>query len=236
VRPPKKTGSIWKSSSARRARVVGEVCSRLERTYGLPRLGNPEDPLDDFVFIVLSNKTSPAVAARTYEAVKAAFPSWDALLESDPRKLRALLKPAGLSRVKADQIRKAVRAIRRDFGACDLSSLRNLPADQAEAYMASLPGASTKVAKCVALYTLGAAVLPVDAHVHRVASRLGWTARRRADQCHEELEALVPLQWRYAFHVGCILHGREICRQRRPACSECNLRHHCEYYKMGRRR
>jgi endonuclease-3 len=83
----------------------------------------------------------------------------------------------------------------------------------------------------VAMYTMGAKVLPVDAHVHRVATRLGWTARKRADQCHEELEFVVPPNWRYVFHVGCVLHGRSICRPKQPRCLKCCVNRYCEYFK-----
>ncbi len=89
--------------------------------------------------------------------------------------------------------------------------------------LVSLPGVSEKVAKCIMMYTLNHRVLPVDVHVHRVVSRLGWTKRKRADQCHQELESLVPPRWRYAFHVGCVLHGRAVCRAQKPLCGNCSI-------------
>ena len=90
-----------------------------------------------------------------------------------------------------------------------------------------LDGVSEKVAKCVMMYTLGFDVLPVDVHVHRVATRLEWTNRKRADQCHEELEALVKPRYRFAFHVDCICHGRAVCRPKNPRCNDCVIRRYC---------
>lgn len=230
----KRTGKIWTKSRAIRVQIVNRVCQLLKHEYGTPRLGNPKDPLDDLVYIVLSNKTSPEVAERIYRRLKSAFKSWDRLLASSPGSLKAIVKPAGLSRVKSKQIRGALRRIAEDFGSCNLSPLKELESCDVHAYLVSLPGVSDKVAKCVMMYTLGAEVLPVDSHVHRIATRLGWAARKRADQCHEELEAVVPPEWRLTFHVGCVLHGREICRPERPACEKCCINRYCEYYKHGR--
>lgn len=87
------------------------------------------------------------------------------------------------------------------------------------------------MAKCAMMCALGFDVLPVDAHVHRIAVRLGWTVRKRADQCHEELESVVAPQYRFGFHVACIAHGRAVCRPAKPRCDGCVIRTYCEYFK-----
>jgi len=218
---------IWGRSPRSRAQIVRRVCEALERTYGRPRLGNPHDSVDDLVYIVISNRTSAQVAADRYLHLKRTFPTWDELLASDGSDLFALLERAGLATIKTNQIMQGLAQIAADFGSCSLSALAALPESEIESYLLSLPGVSTKVAKCVMMYTMGKAVLPVDGHVYRVAKRLGWTVRMRADQCHEELEALVPPHRRYAFHVDCIAHGRSVCHPRRPHCSDCAIARHC---------
>jgi hypothetical protein len=99
-----KTGEIWERPRRVRAQIVRRVCEALEREYGRPRLGNPEDPLDDLVYIIVSNKTSPAVAHRTYARVKWEFETWADALVSPPSVLQSILGPAGLSTVKSQQI------------------------------------------------------------------------------------------------------------------------------------
>jgi endonuclease III len=227
----RRTGAVWTIRASRRVIVVRRVCELLEQTYGRPNLGNPLDPLDDLVFIMLSNRTDPKAAARAYESLKKRFTSWDALIDGNLKSLRRELRPLGLWRIRAKYLRSALRTIRRDFGACDLTPLRGRRDSMNESYLATLPGVSNKVAKCVVMYTLGAEVLPVDAHVHRVALRLGWIDRKRADQCHDELEELVPPKLRYAFHVDCILHGRAICRPSHPKCPRCIVKRYCAYAK-----
>lgn len=230
----KKTGRIWQMSERNRKKRVREVCYALEKEYASPRLGNPVDPIDDLVFIIISNKTSPQTARSTYGIIKATFPTWEQILEADPTELAQILKPAGLWRVKSGQITAAIKKIKDDFGIIDLAQIQHRPSSEIESYLVSLPGVSKKVAKCIMMYTLDIDVLPVDGHVYRIARRLGWTSRNRADQCHEELEALVPPENRFAFHVDCILHGRSICRPREPLCGSCIVNTHCDFYKSER--
>jgi endonuclease III len=226
-----RTGKIWSRPSAGRLATVKRVCRTLERVYGRQRLGNPKNPVDDLVYIVVSNKTSPGTAERTFRQLKKNYRTWNQVLASPISKLRSILRPAGLSRVKSRQLWKALGKIKRDFGRCDLSRLSGTDECSIHHYLTSLPGVSDKVAKCVMMYAMGARVLPVDTHVHRIATRLGWTGRKRADQCHPELESLVPPRWRYVFHVGCVVHGRRICRPDRPLCQNCCIKGSCEYYK-----
>ncbi len=220
------SGQIWQGVPTARRQAVRNVCERLLATYGRPRLGNPRVPLDDLVYLVVSNKTNARTASRVYHALKKHFPSWD-MAVGQKHTLRKILAPAGLSSVKSSQLARTFQRIKRDMGECDLRLLRKAPAESAESYLRSLPGVSTKVAKCVMLYTMNSPVLPVDTHVYRIASRLGWTARKRADQCHEELEALVPRAKRLVFHVGCIVLGRTVCLPGQPRCGECCINRYC---------
>jgi endonuclease III len=232
--PFTKTGSIWGRPALTRTKAIRTVCKKLTRTYGSPRFGNPTDPLDDLIYVVLSNKTTPATARRIYERLRKRFRKWDEILATRGSVLRTILKPAGLSVVKSKHIRAALRSIKVAFGVCDLRPLRRLSAHAAQDYLIGLPGVSEKVAKCIMMYTLHHPVLPVDTHVHRISSRLGWTSRKRADQCHDELEALVPPRLRRNFHVACIAHGRAVCRPRNPRCDQCCVKQECEFFKMAR--
>lgn len=172
------------------------------------------------------------MAQKVYQRLTRRYQNWDDMLVSRAAVLRSLLKPAGLSTVKSRHLRAALQKIRRDFGKCDLCGLGRKTEREIHSYLTSLPGVSDKVAKCVMMYTMSAKVLPVDAHVHRIATRLGWTARKRADQCHEELESLVPPDLRYAFHVDAVVHGREVCRPDHPVCERCCIRRYCGYFRM----
>ncbi|MGI4787349.1 MAG: endonuclease III domain-containing protein [Janthinobacterium lividum] len=226
-------GSIWLEPEAVRTKIVERVCKTLEQKYDRPRLGNPERSIDDFIYIIISNRTSPVITQRVYANLRKRYCSWEDILSAPRAELQTLLMPAGLSVKKSVQIEAALRKIKQDFGHCDLNSLQGKPEAEVHSYLTSLPGVSDKVAKCVMMYTLDAEVLPVDSHVYRVSKRLGWTSKKQANQSHEELEALVPPQFRYAFHVDCIVHGRSVCRPKEPCCEQCCVRDDCKYNRSS---
>lgn len=208
------------------------VVRLLGARYGTPRHGNPRRPLDDLFYILLSNKTTPASAERAYVALRRKYPSWSQIASRDRNEIQKLIEPAGLSRIRAAHIVGIVEQLRRRFGAVTLAPLVRMSPIEAEALLVELPGVSLKVAKCVLMYTLAHRVLPVDTHVHRISRRLGWTTRKRADQCHAELEEVVPPALRFAYHVRCLAHGRAICRPIDPECDSCVIRRYCAYERQ----
>jgi len=73
---------------------------------------------------------------------------------------------------------------------------------------------------------------PVDTHVHRVSRRLGLIDDgASAAKAHALLEARVPPEWYYPFHLNVIRHGRQICHARKPECEKCVLNDLCDYYQ-----
>lgn len=101
---------------------------------------------------------------------------------------------------------------------------------EAEHLLTSLPGVGPKVAKCVLMYALDRDVLPVDVHVHRLATRLGFRTKKRPDTSQELIESAVPRELRYSFHVNAVAHGRTVCLSQRPLCDVCPISKWCHYY------
>jgi len=212
---------------------VRAVCQALCSAHGSPRHGNPTNPFDDLIYILLSNRTTARVASRVYENLKTSFPTGAALLEASEAELLSVLAPAGLAKKRTAHLRAIVARLQSDFGSVGLDSLADWPNDRAEAYLCTLPGVSSKVAKCVLMYGLGRRLLPVDVHVHRIATRLGWIRHRRADQSHDSLEALVPAELRYGFHVNALVHGRSVCTAGTPRCGGCVVQNWCDFFRAG---
>ncbi len=226
---------LWQVALLPRPSEVAEVCRLISAGKVLSRLGNPADPLDDLIYILLSNKTSPDTAERVFRELRATYADWKLILSAPARQLQDVLRPAGLWNIRADQIHRLLARVVSDWGSCSLEHLKPKAAADAEMYLTSLPGVSTKVAKCVMLFTLNHPVLPVDVHVHRIAYRLGWIRCRRADQSHAALESIVAPELRYTFHVASILHGRAVCRPVNPRCSACGIRRHCTFAKASQK-
>jgi endonuclease III len=209
---------------------IRAVCAALERRYGSPRHGNKANPLDELVFIILSNRTQDRTFRRTFLRLKAAYPSWRTVTSRSRRRIERALAPGGLGRLKTDQLVAIFGALRAAFGYPTLAPLRHLSNNEAEALLTSLPGVGPKVAKCVLMYSMDRAVLPVDVHVHRVASRLGLQVKRRPDTSQDLIETAVPPRFRYSFHVNAVAHGRTLCLPRRPECQQCPVHRWCTFF------
>lgn len=208
------------------------VAEQLARQYGKSNLGNKADPLDELIYISLTRQTHEKNALRTWEALITAYPTWEMLLEAPEQEVAGVIADGGFSRQKAKWIQQSLRLIKGRSGSLSLDFLDDLDDQEAERFLCSLPGINVKSAKCVLMYSLERDVLPVDTHVRRVSERLGLlepglTSKR----AHEWLEAVVPPRHRFAYHVGAVMHGRQVCTVARPRCGECVLKHSCDYYK-----
>ena len=215
-----------------------EIASILATLHGTPRLGNPEDPVDDLIYIILARKTREDAYQKTFEALKKRFPDWNALLRARRATVKKIVASGGLVARKTDSIFGVLERIRDEFGEVTLEPLRDLTDDEVEAFLCSLPEISRKSAYCVMMYTLGRKVLPVDTHVGRVFSRLepfrdlgisldGLDHKKLQVQ----LADLVPPSLRYSLHVNLIEHGRKVCLPRKPRCQECELTAFCHRYR-----
>ncbi len=216
---------------ARLRRKAHRVALALHAAYGSPRHGNKDDPLDELVFIVLSQMTTGPSFNRVFDRLKAEAKTWEAVLRMPPARLKAVIKDAGLSGQKSPRILSILRRVREDFGRVSLEPLRRLSDAEAEGYLTTLPGVGVKTAKCVLLYSLGRQVLPVDTHVWRISRRLGLVPDQLTyDRVHSALEQAVAPRDRYSLHVNGLSHGREVCRPLRPRCEGCPLRRSCDFY------
>jgi len=159
--------------SHQREGLARRVTRLLAATYGSPNHDNKRDPLDDLVFIILSQMTTHHSFGRVFDRLKERYPEWDQVASTPLRRLRSVIKDAGLSNQKAPRLKAIVTKLRADFGRATLDPLRHWSTARAESYLTSLPGVGTKTAKCVLMYALDRRVLPVDTHVWRVARRIG---------------------------------------------------------------
>ena len=209
-------------------RTVREIHRRLERAHGPLDPPRHLDPLDELILTILSQNTSDVNRDRAWAALRDRFPTWEAMAAARPRTVAAAIRPGGLSNTKAPRILAVLREIRRREGSFDLGWMERATDAHVEEYLLSLPGVGPKTAACVLAFSLGRPALPVDTHVARVATRLGFLAPGTpAPAAHRVMADLVPPPLRVSMHVGLIRHGRTICRAGRPRCEACPLRDLC---------
>ncbi|MGB9593490.1 MAG: endonuclease III domain-containing protein [Anaerolineae bacterium] len=207
-----------------------EVHGRQLDAYGEPPPPANRDPLDALVLTILSQNTNDRLRDVAFRRLRAAFPSWEEVRDAPVEAIGQAIQVAGLWKQKAARIKEALQRITAERGTLTLDFLRELPTEEARRYLLSFNGVGPKTAAIILLFTLGMPAFPVDTHVHRVTRRLGLipdgTGREKA---HELLEAILPPETYYAFHINVIRHGRAVCAARRPRCAECPLRDVCDY-------
>ncbi len=195
----------------------------------------PIDPIDELINTILSQNTNDANRDRAYRALRSALPTWEQVRDAPVRKVIDAIRPAGLANQKGPRLQAVLRRIAAERGELNIDFLRDLPVDDAKAWLMALDGVGPKTASIVLLFALGKPAFPVDTHIHRVTGRLGLIPpKTSADKAHEILAALVPPEWYYAFHLNVIAHGRAVCKALRPQCEVCVLQKHCDYFQHRR--
>jgi endonuclease-3 len=205
------------------------VQRRLIEHYGRPDWHSAYAPLDELIGTILSQHTSDVNSDRAFARLKAAFADWEAVRDAPLPALIDSIRSGGLAVVKAQRIQSVLRVLTDDDGRVRLPDLRRMPRQDALTLLTSLPGVGRKTAACVLLFGAHLPAIPVDTHVHRVALRLGLAPPGASPEATADiLEAAIPPEDSYAFHVNLIRLGREVCKAPRPRCEVCPLRARCE--------
>ena len=92
-----------------------------------------------------------------------------------------------------------------------------------------LPGVGRKTANIILSNAFGQPVMPVDTHVQRVSNRIGLVKTDKPRDTEDALVAVIPKELVINFHHYLVLHGRYVCKARKPLCSECPIREACNY-------
>ncbi len=203
----------------------------LVEEYG-EREWRPRDPLSVLISAILSQNTSDVNRDQAWRRLKERFSTWEDVLAADTVEIAEAIRPGGLADIKAPRILEILRTIKRERGELTLDFLAEMEVDEAKRWLISLNGVGPKTAAIVLLFALGKPAFPVDTHVHRVSRRLGLIGPKTSrEQAHEILEALLPPEIYYTFHLNLIAHGRQVCKSQQPRCAACTLREHCDYYR-----
>lgn len=98
----------------------------------------------------------------------------------------------------------------------------------------SLPGVGRKTANVILAVVYDRPAMAVDTHVFRVSERIGLTTDSRSPlQTEQQLIRYIPEELVTRAHHWLILHGRYVCKARRPDCMECGIRQFCRHYNSS---
>jgi endonuclease-3 len=210
--------------------LARQVNQHLLDFYGQPTWRNPLPPVDELISTILSQNTNDANRDRAFKSLRQHFPTWEQVRDADPGLVTAAIRPAGLANQKGPRIQQVLRSISAERGSFDLYFLKDLPLEQARAWLMKFKGVGPKTAAIVLLFSLDRPAFPVDTHIYRVTGRIGLRPEKMTvEEAHVHLEKFLPPESFFAAHLNLIRLGREICAARKPACTRCPLRGPCKY-------
>ncbi len=211
------------------------IHARLIAAYGRPVWQVGDDPVSQIVNTILSQSTTDINRDRAYRRLVERFPTWEAVRQAPVGEVQEAIRPAGLSAQRAPRIQETLNYIAEQRGELSLDFLRELPVAEGQAWLTRIKGIGPKTAAIVLLFSLGMPAFPVDTHVQRVCRRLGLApANAAAPKIEQIIEALMPAETFYPFHLNLIAHGRRVCKAQRPACAGCTLNDLCDDYASRR--
>lgn len=192
------------------------------------RSANPEpkpelaysSPFELLVAVILS---AQATDIGVNKATARLFPianTPEAILALGEAGLTEYIRTIGLYRGKARHIIETCRLLLQRHGG-------EVPA-QREA-LEALPGVGRKTANVVLNIAFGWPTIAVDTHLFRVSNRTGIAPGKTVRDVENALEKCVPAEFKLHIHHWLILHGRYICKARKPECGGCLIADVCDY-------
>jgi endonuclease-3 len=135
-------------------------------------------------------------------------------------RLRELIKTIGLYPTKAKNVIALSKLLIERHGGV-------VPQDRAA--LEALPGVGRKTANVVLNIAFGVPVIAVDTHIFRVSNRVPLAKGNTVEAVEAGLEKIVPAHYKLHAHHWLILHGRYICKARKPECGRCLIVDLCRY-------
>lgn len=177
-------------------------------------------PFELLVAVVLS---AQATDVGVNKATRKLFPvanTPQAILDLGEEKLKRYINTIGLYNAKAKNVMALCRIL--------VDQYRGQVPDHREA-LEALPGVGRKTANVVLNTAFGHATIAVDTHIFRVANRIGLAPGKDVRAVEDKLEKVVPKEFKQDAHHWLILHGRYVCKARKPDCPQCVIRDLCRY-------
>lgn len=178
------------------------------------------NPFTLLVAVALSAQATDVGVNRATRSLFASADTPEKMLALGEEGVAAHIRTIGLWRNKARNVIALSARLLSDYGG-------EVP-DTREALM-TLPGVGRKTANVVLNEAFGQPTIAVDTHIFRVSNRTGLATGRTPDEVEAGLERITPERFRRGAHHWLILHGRYVCKARRPECWHCAVSHLCRF-------
>ncbi|TAJ53598.1 MAG: endonuclease III [Nevskiaceae bacterium] len=177
-------------------------------------------PFELLVAVVLSAQATDVSVNKATARLYPVANTPEAILALGEARLREYIKTIGLYQTKAKNV----------IGLCQqLLDRHGGEVPRSRAALEALPGVGRKTANVVLNTAFGEPTIAVDTHIFRVANRTRLAAGRDVRQVEDRLVKFTEPEFARDAHHWLILHGRYVCKARKPDCPQCSIREWCEY-------
>jgi len=171
------------------------------------------------VAVVLSAQATDAGVNKATRALFEAADTPEKMLDLGEARVGEYIRTIGLWRAKAKNVIALSQMLIRDFGG-------EVPDDRDDLTM--LPGVGRKTANVVLNMAFGQSTMAVDTHIFRLGNRLGLAPGKTPEEVEQGLIRVIPPEYMRHAHHWLILHGRYVCKARRPECEICVIADICK--------
>lgn len=184
-----------------------------------------ESPYQLLVAVILSAQCTDKRVNMVTPALFEAFPTPEAMAAATPEEIFPYIRSVSYPNNKARSLSGMARMLVEEYGG-------EIPRDMDR--LMALPGVGRKTANVILAVIFGESAMAVDTHVFRVSERIGLTTGSKTPLATEKtLLKYIPSEIVPKAHHWLILHGRYVCKARKPECLDCYLKEACRYYQQA---
>lgn len=183
---------------------------------------NYDTPFELLIAVILSAQATDVGVNKATATLYKVANTPQAILDLGLAKLKSYIRTIGLFNSKAENIIKTCRILVEEHGG-------EVPRTREE--LERLPGVGRKTANVILNTAFGEPTIAVDTHIFRVSNRTGLAKGKTPLEVEKRLVRLTPGEFMKDAHHWLILHGRYVCKARKPECGRCPIVEWCEYRK-----
>jgi len=195
------------------------VFSILKKDYPNPKTELfYDDPFQLLIAVILSAQCTDARVNSVTPHLFKKFPTAAALAKAPSKEVETIIHSCGFYKNKTKAIIQTSKSLLEQFGGTVPDTMEDL---------VSLAGVGRKTASVILNQAFDKPAIAVDTHVARVSHRLGWTQSKNPLVIERDLKTLLPEELWALVNGTLILHGRRVCKARKPVCSQCRIARYC---------
>ena len=183
-----------------------------------------DTPFHLLIAVILSAQCTDRRVNMHTPAIFERFPEPEDLAKASFEEVYDLIKSISFPNNKAKHLIGMATRLVSDFGSV-------VPSEPGE--LETLPGVGRKTANVIASVIYDKPVIAVDTHVFRVSRRIGLSDGNTVEAVEKDLTSGFPAELRGKAHHWLILHGRYVCKARKPSCDTCGIKDYCREYTLN---